>query len=102
MPQLKEEWQIIFLQLSYDDLLAYGATGRVGLEPPLVGLQARVTVERLVVRSGPDKNYGDVGELREGDRVNVLSLGGDDVWIQIEAGKWIPFQAEGKRYLELE
>jgi hypothetical protein len=37
---------------SYDDLLAYVKAGPVEVEPPPAGLQARVTVEKVGVRSG--------------------------------------------------
>jgi hypothetical protein len=87
---------------SYDDLLGYASVAPGGDEIPLAGLQARVTVESLTVRSGPGMNYGDVGDLREGDVVNVVSLAGEDIWIQIEPGKWAPFRSQGKRYMELE
>ena len=87
---------------SYDDLLAYVSVEPVQDEVPLAGLQARVTTEQLYVRSGPSMNYGDVGDLHEGDVVNVVSLAGEDVWIQIEPGKWAPFRFRGKRLMELE
>ena len=87
---------------SYDDLLAYVSVEPVQDEVSLAGLQARVTTEQLYVRSGPSMNYGDVGDLHEGDVVNVVSLAGEDVWIQIEPGKWAPFRFRGKRLMELE
>jgi len=71
-------------------------------ESPLAGLKARVTVDAVSLRSGPGMNYGDVGELRAGDLVNVVSLSGDDIWIQVEPGKWAPFRSQGTRYMELE
>jgi lysozyme len=87
---------------TYDDLLAYVSTESVGDEIPLAGLQARVTAEKLNVRSGPGMNYGDIGDLHEGDVVNVVSLAGEDIWIQVEPGKWAPFRSRGKRFMELE
>jgi GH25 family lysozyme M1 (1,4-beta-N-acetylmuramidase) len=87
---------------SYDDLLAYVCVEPGENEIPLAGLQARVTAEKLNVRSGPGMNYGDVGDLNEGDVVNVVSLGGQDIWIQFEPGKWAPFRSQGERYMELE
>jgi lysozyme len=95
---------------TYEELLDYAEseadtveTPLTGLtETPLAGLKARVTVESLTVRSGPDMNYGAVGELGEGDLVNVVSLSGDDIWIQVEPGKWAPFRSQGERYMELE
>jgi GH25 family lysozyme M1 (1,4-beta-N-acetylmuramidase) len=87
---------------TYADLLDYVSVEPEGDEIPLAGLRARVTVESLTVRSGPGMNYGSVGDLREGDVVNVVSLAGDDIWIQIEPGKWTPFRSQGKRCMELE
>ena len=87
---------------SYDELLAYAGEEPVVEEMPLVGLKARVTVESLDLRSGPGMNYGDVGDLCQGDVVNVVSLSGDDIWIEVEPGKWAPLQSRGKRYMELE
>jgi lysozyme len=87
---------------SYDDLLAYVSVETEGDHIPLAELQARVTVESLNVRSGPGMNYGCVGNLSEGDVVNVVSLAGEDIWIQIEPGRWAPFRSQGKRYMELE
>jgi lysozyme len=87
---------------SYDDLLAYAGGELQHDEMPLADLQARVTVESLTLRSGPGMNYGDVGTLEEGERVNVVSLSGEDVWIQVEPGKWAPFRSRDKRYMELE
>lgn len=87
---------------SYEDLLEY-----VDVEPPVdegppPGLKARVTVERLSLRGGPGMNYGDVGHLYEGDVVKVVYISGEDIWIQVEPGKWAPFRVRGKRYMELE
>ncbi len=87
---------------SYEDLLAYAGREPQVDEMPLAGLRARVTVESLTLRSGPGMNYGEVGTLEEGERVNVVTLSGDDIWIQVEPGKWAPFRSRDKRYMELE
>ena len=87
---------------SYEDLLDYAGGEPVPDEMPLAGLKARVTVDTLDLRSGPGMNYGDVGDLHEGDLVNVVSLSGQDIWIQVEPGKWAPFRWRGERYMELE
>jgi lysozyme len=86
----------------YDELLDYVDSEPVVDEMPLTGLKARVVVETLTLRSGPGMNYGDVGCLQEGDLVGVVSLSGDDIWIQVEPGKWAPFRSRGERYMELE
>jgi GH25 family lysozyme M1 (1,4-beta-N-acetylmuramidase) len=87
---------------SYEDLLAYVDAEKVGEQRPQGGLQARVTAEKLSMRSGPGMNYGYVGDLQEGDVVNVVSLAGEDIWIQVEPGKWAPLTSRGKRFMELE
>jgi len=85
-----------------EDLLAYVDAESPDDGPPFEGLEARVAVERVSLRSGPGMNYGQVGELHQGDRVKVVSLSGEDIWIQVEPGKWAPFRSQGKRYMELE
>jgi uncharacterized protein YgiM (DUF1202 family) len=83
-------------------LLAYAEAGVREVEPPVAGLQARVRAERLGVRSGPGLNYEVVEELREGDVVHVVSVAGEDVWVEIEPGKWVPFRSRGQQYIEIE
>jgi lysozyme len=87
---------------SYEDLLAYVNVEEKREETPQSGLRARVTTEKLSVRSGPGMNYRHICDLQEGDVVNVASLAGEDIWIQVEPGKWAPFRARGKRFMELE
>jgi hypothetical protein len=88
---------------SYDDLLVY-AGKEPGPSPspqPEVGLRARIAVSKLNVRSGPGLNYPDIGDLYQGDRITVLSVDGDDVWVEFEPGKWVALCIQGERYLEL-
>lgn len=40
------------------------------------------------VRSGPGTKYADIGDLPAGTQVNILALDGQDVWAEIEPGKW--------------
>jgi hypothetical protein len=87
---------------SYDDLLAYAQTSPEETEQPVAGLQARVGVDKLGVRSGPGLNYEPVEGLRGGDVVPVVSLAGDDVWVEIAPGKWAPFRSRGQQYMEIE
>ena len=87
---------------SYEDLLAYVSVEPEEDEIPLAGLRARVTSERLSLRSGPGMNFGQIGVLEKGDMVNVVSLAGDDIWIQVEPGRWAPFRSRDQRYMELE
>ena len=86
----------------YDELLEHVDREPVKTEPPFAGLQARVAVETVGLRSGPGMNYGQVGVLSEGDLVDIVSLSGEDIWIQVAPGMWAPYRALGKRYMELE
>ncbi len=87
---------------TYEELLVYVEGEPEVDEIPLEGLEARVVVESLNLRSGPGMNYGQVAELEEGDRVTVVTFCGEDVWVQVEPGKWAPFRSRGQRYMELE
>lgn len=87
---------------TYEELLDYVDGDVVKDEMPLAELRACVTMETLNLRSGPGMNYGTVGELHQGDLVNVVSLAGEDIWIQVAPGEWAPFRSRGKRYMELE
>jgi lysozyme len=87
---------------THGDLLEYASVEPGGAEIPLASLRARVMVEELKVRSGPGMNYGEVDALQKGDVVNVVSMGGEDIWLQFEPGKWAPFRSRGRRYMELE
>ena len=85
---------------TYEDLLKYAGTV---LQPrPGVGLRARVSVPTLNLRNGPDVNYTDIGDLHAGDVVSIIALDGQDVWVEIEQGKWAAFASHGERYMELE
>ncbi len=86
----------------YAELLAYAGREPVVDEAPPDGFRVRVAVETLTLRSGPGMNYGRVGALQEGDLVRVVTFCGQDVWIQVEPGKWAPFRSRGTRYMELE
>jgi len=102
VPGIQAATDLNWFNGSYDELLDYVDGEPVVDEMPLAGLKARVAVETLTLRSGPGMNYGDVGDLQEGDLVNVVSLSGDDIWIQVEPGKWAPFRSRDERYMELE
>ncbi len=51
----------------------------------------QVVIPKLNVRSGPGLTYKDVGDLHEGDMVEVRRLAGKDVWVQIEPGRWVAY-----------
>jgi len=87
---------------SLEDLLAYAGQDNA---PPRVtgpGWRLRVTTRKLNVRNGPGLDYDDVGDLYEGDVLDVLTLTGDDAWVEFEPGKWAALALKGERYLEPE
>jgi len=87
---------------TYEDLLAYaGSDGEVP-EIPNTGWRLRVTTSKLNVRSGPGTDFEDIGDLHEGDVIDILTLSGEDVWVEFEPGKWAAVALEGERYLEPE
>ncbi len=102
LPGIAAETDVNWFNGSYDDLLAYANVGPEIKPRPSVGLRARVTASRVNVRSGPGVNYSDIGDLYEGDVVNVVSIDGKDVWIEFEPGKWGALVFRGTRYMELE
>jgi len=89
---------------SYDDLLAYAGKEREALPEPVVLWRARVIIPKLNVRSGPGRRFRNIGDLHEGDVVEVFSLTGQDVWVEFEPGKWAAFTLgddEDTPYMEI-
>jgi len=64
-------------------------------------LKARVLVNRLNIRSGPGTNYRDIGDLTLNDEINVYGIGGRDVWVKFESGKWAAMLQGSKTYMTL-
>ncbi len=86
---------------SYEDLLHYA--GRADEPPPHEARwHVRVVVPKLNVRNGPGRQYDNIGDLYEGDILELLTLTGDDVWVEFEPGKWAAFSLKGDPYLRLE
>ena len=85
---------------TYEDLLAYAGKDDDVPEIPKTGWRVRVTTSKLNVRSGPGTDFEDIGDLREGDVIDILTLSGEDVWVEFEPGKWAAAGLEGERYLE--
>jgi hypothetical protein len=87
---------------TYDDLLAYA--GRAGDVPKLepTGWRMRVVIPKLNIRSGPGLDYEDLGDLFDGDLIDVLTLTGEDAWVQFEPGKWAALSLQGEQYLSPE
>ena len=76
---------------------AYGRSPEPERRRPLG--RARVLVRKLNVRRGPGRQYEDLGDLHEGDVIDVLTLGGQDVWVEFEPGKWAAFALGGQTYM---
>lgn len=74
-----------------DDLLTYAGTTPVARATAAPGWRMQVVIPKLNVRSGPGTSYKDVGDLHDGDVVEVRRLVGKDVWVQIEPGKWVAY-----------
>ena len=65
------------------------------------GLQARVLVDHLNIRSGSAASYPDIGRLDTGAVIKVLAIGGKDAWIQHDLGKWSAFAIGTQKYMEV-
>lgn len=63
------------------------------------GLQLKVIVATLNVRSGPGTNYPVVGSLAEGDVVSPLNVGGQNAWVEVEPGRWAAVQVGEARFM---
>ncbi|MFP4349474.1 MAG: S8 family serine peptidase [Desulfococcaceae bacterium] len=59
----------------------------------------RVTADGLRVRSGPGIEFPILGELSEGDEVEVRNFEGREVWVEIEPGKWSAYIFRGRRFM---
>ncbi len=87
---------------SYEDLVNY--SGQSVTEPTPVntsGLSARVLVSVLNIRSGAGISYKNIGTLLKNATVNIINLGGTDVWIKSEAGTWSACYHAGSQYMEV-
>jgi len=84
---------------TYEDLLAYAGGDSEAPEIPKTGWRARVTTRKLNVRSGPGIDFEDIGDLYEGEVIDILTLSGEDVWVEFEPGKWAAVALKGERYL---
>jgi lysozyme len=59
----------------------------------------QVTAKTLNVRSGPGLSYADVGDLQQGDEIDVLQISGRDAWVEFERGSWCCAALGGEQYL---
>ncbi len=65
------------------------------------GLQARVLVDGLNVRTGPGVENNVVGTLKAGDVAPITDVDGKDAWGEIEPGKWIALAFRGDKYVTI-
>lgn len=67
--------------------------------PIEIKYRLKVNVPKLNVRSGPGLYYPDVGDLFEGNIVEVLEISGSDAWVRIGEGIWTACQIKTTKYL---
>lgn len=68
---------------------------------PVAGCVFEVMVPTLNVRDGPGIQYRDVGNLYNGERVEAVDVSGQDVWVEIQPGRWAAAMYNGRRYMRL-
>jgi len=64
-------------------------------------LKARVVAQGLNIRTGPNMNYADIGDLHQGDEVSIGEIDGNAVWVEFAPGKWSALSLSGKRFMEV-
>jgi len=67
---------------------------------PVDGLRYRVCVPRLNVRKGPGTQHADIGDLVNGDVVQVLDIAGDSAWVRHARG-WSCVRQGTVEFMEL-
>ena len=80
--------------------LAYKGDRNARTEAGSGGLQVRVTVDTLNIRSGPGVDQPILGQLKKDAVAPLKQVDGKDVWGEIEAGKWIAIAFRGDRYVD--
>lgn len=101
VPGSSASTDVNWFQGSYNDLVAYAGTTPTPPSDVFVGLRARVNVAVLNVRTGPNTSFKKIGTLQTGDVVNILNLGGSDVWIEHAPGRWSACFYGSEKYIEL-
>jgi len=71
-------------------------------QPSQFLFKARVNADKLNLRKGPGINYEDIGDLYEGEVINITNIDGKDVWVEVEPGKWTALSYKGKKFLDIE
>jgi len=65
------------------------------------GLQMRVLVDGLRMRSAPSLSAPITGSYSIGSIIRIANISGTDVWVQLPDGNWIAMCVGGKRYMEV-
>lgn len=85
-----------------DDLLNY-ANPPAEVPKPTT-LRARLTYEFLNIRAGAGVNYEQVGQLKQGDVVDILNFTGKSMWMRVKAPNlpvesWCAFALENEPFV---
>jgi uncharacterized protein YraI len=91
-PGIAGEVDLNWFNGSYADLLKYCQAEA----PQPIGQRARAK-STLNIRNGAGINYQDIGDLSSGADVTIGKVEGADVWVQIDANKWIALAYKGER-----
>jgi GH25 family lysozyme M1 (1,4-beta-N-acetylmuramidase) len=90
-----------WFQGSYPDLVNYAGQVPTPTPEPVSGLRARVIVTVLNIRSGPALSYKNLGTLSINTVLSAINLGGQDLWVESDTGKWSACNYGGKQYMQL-
>jgi hypothetical protein len=76
----------------------------MGMDADVAPADPRARVIKKVTRvyRAPNFDADVVGKLDLGDVVKIMAVSGVNVWVRIGPSQWVPFQAKGKQYLEME
>jgi GH25 family lysozyme M1 (1,4-beta-N-acetylmuramidase)/uncharacterized protein YraI len=91
-PGIAGEVDLNWFNGTYADLLKYC---QAEASPP-IGRRAK-TKTTLNIRNGAGANYQDIGDLPSGTEVTIGRVDGMDVWVQIDANKWVALAYKGER-----
>lgn len=99
VPGVPTECDVNWFAGSYEKLVQYAQ--QQGTTRPPVPARARVTVQTINVRTGPDTSFNSVGVLRNGQTINILGLDGRDVWVQIGVDRWAALSFRGQQFMRV-
>src|SRR6266508_1547512 len=66
----------------------------------LPGLSLEVTNDFLRLRSGPNTESPEVGQLKLGDKIIGRQISASRAWIEVDKDKWVALTFEGTQYLK--